>query len=160
VRPGRVVIGHPRIQGRLQLGQRRVLAVRGPDELGPHRPAGRAAFPVVVGEYGLVNRCLIPLSRQIRSNRTGPGPRPNLAVNTLPLSVRICSGIPCRRNASVSAWHTGRAVARRTAFAQTTNREWSSIPVTILTSVPSARNTLPITSICHRSIARGRSRRR
>jgi hypothetical protein len=77
----------------------------------------------VVGEYGLAVRCLIPLSAQIRSNITGPGPRPNLAVKTLPLSVRICSGTPWRRSASLSAWQTGRAVARMTAFAQTTNRE-------------------------------------
>ena len=78
---------------------------------------------MVVGEYGLAVRCLIPLPAQIRSNITGPGPRPNLAVKTLPLSVRICSGIPCRRSASASAWHTGRAVARSTTFAHTTNRE-------------------------------------
>jgi hypothetical protein len=65
----------------------------------------------------------MPLSRQIRSNITRPGPRPDRPVNTFPLSVRICSGMPCRRNAAVSAWHTGRAVARMTAVAQTTNRE-------------------------------------
>ena len=59
-----------------------------------------------------------------------------------------------RRSAPVSAWQTGLAVARITALAQTTNREWSSIPVTILTSAPPARNTRPITPICHRSIAR------
>ena len=49
----------------------------------------RSTFPVVVGEYGAVSRCRIPLSAQIRSNITGPGPRPNRPVNTLPLSVRI-----------------------------------------------------------------------
>jgi hypothetical protein len=43
-------------------------------------------------------------------------------VNTFPLSVRICSGTPRRPSASASAWHTGRAVARTTTFAQTTNR--------------------------------------
>ena len=37
----------------------------------------------------------MPLSAQIRSNITGPGPCPNRPVNTLPLSVRICSGTPC-----------------------------------------------------------------
>ena len=34
----------------------------------------RSTFPVVVGEYGVVSRCRIPLSAQIRSNITGPGP--------------------------------------------------------------------------------------
>jgi hypothetical protein len=63
----------------------------------------------------------------------------------LPLSVRVCSGIPCRRSASVSAWQTGRAVARITAFADTTNREWSSIPVTILTSAPPYRQATSVT---------------
>jgi hypothetical protein len=65
----------------------------------------------------------MPLSVQIRSNFTGPGPRPNLAVNTFPLSVKICSGTPWRRSAPASARHTGRAVARTTAFAHTMNRE-------------------------------------
>ena len=36
---------------------------------------------------------------------------------------------------------------RITAFAQTTNREWSSIPVTILTSASSARKTLVLVLI-------------
>jgi hypothetical protein len=40
----------------------------------------------VVGEYGAVSRCRMPLSAQIRSNITGPGPRPNRPVKTLPLS--------------------------------------------------------------------------
>jgi len=39
-----------------------------------------------------------------------------------------------------------RAVARSTALAHTMNREWSSIPVTILTSRPSAKNALAVTS--------------
>jgi hypothetical protein len=55
------------------------------------------------------------------------------------MSVKICSETPCRRSASASARHTGRAVARTTAFAHTMNREWSSMPVTILTSRPVAR---------------------
>jgi hypothetical protein len=107
-----------------------------------------------------VSRWRIPLSAQIRSNITGPGPRPNRAVKTLPLSVRICSGIPCRRSAAVSAWPTGRAVARTTTRAHTMNLEWSSIPVTTLTSCPAARWTRPITSTCHSCIARLRSHRR
>ena len=102
----------------------------------------------------------MPLSLHMRSNITGPGPGPNLAVKTLPLSVRICSGTPCLASAPASAWHTGRAVARATTLAQTTNREWSSMPVTTLTSAPSDRKTRPITSICHSSIDRPRSHRR
>lgn len=62
---------------------------------------------------------------------------------TFPLSVKICSRIPCRRSACASARHTGRAAAATTAFAHTTNREWSSIPVTTLTSCPPARCTRP-----------------
>jgi hypothetical protein len=55
------------------------------------------------------------------------------------MSVKICSGTPWAANAAVSASHTGRAVARRTTDAQTTNREWSSMPVTTFTSLPSDR---------------------
>lgn|SRR5947209_3894575 len=40
------------------------------------------------------------------------------------------------------------------------NREWSSIPVATLISAPPTRKTWPITSICHKSIARGRPDRR
>ena len=54
----------------------------------------RWTFPVVAGARGAVSRCWIPCSAQIRSNRTGPGPGPNRAVNTLPLSVKIASGTP------------------------------------------------------------------
>jgi hypothetical protein len=47
----------------------------------------RSTFPVVVGEYGLASSCLIPFSRQIRSNSTSAGRGlPNRPVNTLPLS--------------------------------------------------------------------------
>ena len=81
----------------------------------------------------------------------------NRPVKTFPLSVRICSGTPCSARAWRSASHTGRAVALATTRAQTTNRAWSSMPVTTFTSVPSARWTEPITSICHSSIARPRS---
>jgi hypothetical protein len=49
---------------------------------------GRPMTPVsVVGEYGAVSRWRMPLSWQRRSNSTRPGPGPNRAVNTLPLSV-------------------------------------------------------------------------
>ena len=64
------------------------------------------------------------------------------------------------RIASVNARHTGRAVARLTAVARTQNREWSSIPVTILTSVLPVRKALAVTSSCHSSIAAARSHRR
>ncbi len=39
------------------------------------------------------------------------------------------------------------------------NRLWSSSPVTILASLPSARHTPPTMSICHSSMALGRSHR-
>lgn len=91
---------------------------------------------MVVGERGAVRRWRIPLSAQMRSNSTGPGPGPKRAVNTLPLSVRIASGTPCARMAWARASHTGRAVARATTRAHTTKRLWSSIPETILVSLP------------------------
>ncbi len=102
---------------------------------------------------------MIPLSMQILSNNTGPGPGPKRAVNTLPLSDRICSGAPCSFIANSSASHTGRAVARATTLAEVTNREWSSMPDTILASLPSTMRTPPTMSICHNSIARDRSHR-
>ena len=46
------------------------------------------------------------------------------------MSVRICSGIPCRRSAANNASHTGFAVARRTSVADTANLELSSMPDT------------------------------
>ena len=115
----------------------------------------------MVGERGAVNKCRIPFSAQTRSNNTSAlePPGPNRPVNTLPLSVRTCSGTPWRASASSSASHTGRAVARATTFADTTNRELSSIPVTTFTSAPSPRWTPPTTSICHNSIGRPRSQR-
>ena len=54
----------------------------------------RSILPVVVGDRGAVNRCLIPFSLQIRPNKTSPVPGPNRPVNTFPLSVKICSGTP------------------------------------------------------------------
>jgi len=121
----------------------------------------RSTLPVVVGQRGAVSRCRIPFSAQIRSNITSATePRgPNRPVKTFPLSVRIASGMPCRFNAASSASHTGRAVARATSIAETMNRELSSIPVTALTSTPSARWIPPTTSICHSSIGLARSQR-
>jgi hypothetical protein len=74
--------------------------------------------------------------------------------------VRTSSGTPKRRNATAKARHTARPVARKVAEAITQNREWSSTPVTIFTSVPSARNTPPTMSSCHNAIGASRSQRR
>jgi hypothetical protein len=41
----------------------------------------------------------------------------------------------------------------------TAKREWSSTPVTILASLPSARNTPPTMSICHNAIGASRCQR-
>ncbi len=101
---------------------------------------------------------MIPFSRQIRSNIVSPGlPEPNRAVNCLPLSVNTSPGTPNRCRASPNARHTARPVARRTTFAITTKREWSSMPVTTLHSAPSASSSPPTMSICHNSIADSRS---
>ena len=121
----------------------------------------RSIFPVVVGDLGLVSRWVMPFSRQIRSNSTSAGRgRPNRPVNCLPLSLSTSAGIPYSCIAVTNARHTARAVARSTTVAMTQNREWSSIPVMILHSRPSARNRLAVTSICHSSIAAERSQRR
>jgi hypothetical protein len=52
------------------------------------------------------------------------------------------------------------ALARSTSPAMTQNREWSSRPVTALSSRPSVSQIPPMTSSCHSSIGRGRSQRR
>jgi hypothetical protein len=95
----------------------------------------------------------------MRSNSTLAGLRPSLPVKTLPLSVRICSGIPCLLSASSSASHSGRAVARATTLAMTQKREWSSIPVTTETAIPVASLMFPRMSSCHSSIERDLSQR-
>jgi len=82
-----------------------------------------------------VRRWRIPLLRQILSKATLAGFRASLPVNTLPPSVRTCSGTPWRNNPSIRASPTGRAVARGTTLAMTQNLEWSSIPVTTETCV-------------------------
>jgi hypothetical protein len=100
----------------------------------------------------------MPFSRQIRSNSTSAGRGlPNRPVNCLPLSVSTSEGMPYSAIAAVKARQTARAVVRMTTVAMTQNREWSSIPVMTLHSRPSARNRLAVTSICHSSIAAGRS---
>jgi hypothetical protein len=54
----------------------------------------------------------------------------------------------------------GGALARSTSPAAMQNREWSSMPVTALSSRPSASQIPPMMSICHSSIGRSRSQRR
>jgi hypothetical protein len=58
--------------------------VLGGEELGPHRLVQPLHLPVVVGEYGAVSRCRIPLSG--RGGRTSPGPARG----------RTSPGRPCR----------------------------------------------------------------
>jgi hypothetical protein len=103
----------------------------------------------------------MPFSRQIRSNITSAGRgRVNRPVNCLPLSVSTSSGIPNWHNASANARQTARPVARGTTAAMTQNREWSSTPVTILVSDPSASRMPSTMSSCHSSIGRSRCHRR
>jgi hypothetical protein len=64
----------------------------------------------------------MPFSLQIRSKSTSTGWGPNRPVNTLPLSVRISSGIPHRRSAAVSTAQTALDVARATRPAATQKR--------------------------------------
>ena len=81
-------------------------------------PWNRSIFPVVVGVRGWVSRCLIPLSRQIRSNSTSP-PLPNRSVNCLPLSLSTSPGTPNLCSAAANARQTARPVARVTTEAIT-----------------------------------------
>ena len=83
----------------------------------------RSILPVVVGDRGWVNRCVIPFSRQIRSNNTSTGGWLNRPVNTLPLSVRISPGTPHRRIANANPSHTCRDDSRGISNADTQNRE-------------------------------------
>jgi len=53
----------------------------------------------------------------------------------------------------------GRALAWASTWAETQNREWSSMPETILASLPSASFTPPTMSICHSFMVREPSRR-
>jgi hypothetical protein len=64
--------------------------------------------------------------------------RPNRPVKNFPIVSEDLIRIPCRRSAPSSASHTGPAVARRTSWADTPNRELSSMPDTAFNSVPSA----------------------
>ena len=59
----------------------------------------RSIFPDVVGEYGAVSGCLIPfvVAQLVEAHR--PRAETDRVVNTLPLSVRICSGTPWRADA-------------------------------------------------------------
>jgi hypothetical protein len=80
-------------------------------------------------------------------------------VNTLPLSVRICSGAPCSRSAASSPSQTGRVRSRGISRADTQNLEWSSMPVSAFAREPSAIRKPPTVSICHSSIGAARSHR-
>jgi hypothetical protein len=80
-------------------------------------------------------------------------------VNTLPLSVRICCGTPCRRIAGASPSHTARVRSAGISAALTQYREWSSRPVSAFAVDPSASPIPPTTSICHNSIGAPRSQR-
>ena len=81
----------------------------------------------------------MPLCAQIRSKSTLEALLTRRDVKTLPLSVRIERGMPWRVSPSISASQTGREVARTTRRAITQNLEWSSIPVTAESWVPSLR---------------------
>ena len=77
----------------------------------------------MVGERGWVKRCVIPFSRQIRSNNTSTGGWLNRPVNTLPLSVKISPGTPHRRIAKAKPSHTCRDDSRGINHADTQNLE-------------------------------------
>jgi hypothetical protein len=116
----------------------------------------RSTFPVVVGEYGAVSRCRMPLSAQIRSNITGPGPVPNRPVNTLPLNVSQDLArypVAAQRLAQGLAHRPGHHLRRHDKPGMVID------PSDHLDLQASARCTRPITSICHSSIARPRSQR-
>ena len=78
----------------------------------------RSSLPMVVGERGFLSRCVMPFSRQIRSNITSPPPRLNRAVNCLPLSVSTSSGTPNRCRASTKAWRPTCCRSRDTSYPQ------------------------------------------
>src|SRR4029079_13021209 len=115
-----------------------------------------STLPVVVGDRGAVRMCLMPFSRQIRSNSTSPVPGPNRPGNTLPLSVRISRGTPWVRIDHANASHTGRAVARSTTRAEITNRLWSSTPDTIDAFTPVTIPTPPPAATARRPTCPGR----
>ena len=96
----------------------------------------RSTFPVVVGERGAVSRCRIPFSAQIRSNSTGRRPGPEPAGEHLPVVGQdlLRHPMPAQRLAAARHTPVGRSPAPPRC-ADTTNREWSSIPVTTFTSV-------------------------
>jgi hypothetical protein len=94
----------------------------------------------------------------VEQHLAGVGPR--RPVKTLPLSVKSSSGLPWRSKAAQNTRQTALALARSTSPAATQNREWSSMPVTALSSWPSVSQIPPMMSSCHSSIGRLRSQRR
>ena len=103
-----VVVLDPLIQLGLRSGQRREHPVGA--ELGADRPMEPLDLARRRRRYGgWVSRCSMPFSRQIRSNNASTGGRLNRPVNTLPLSVRICSGHPVGPQRLAQARHRHRA---------------------------------------------------
>ena len=78
MRPGGVVLGHPPVQRRLQFRQGGELPVVRGEELRPHRPVAALTFPVVVGEYGLVEQVLNPVisADPVEHDRARPAAEP------------------------------------------------------------------------------------
>ena len=107
---------------------------RGPEELGAHRLvppldlAGRGRRP----RRGQQMPDPVLGADPVEQHRPGPGP--NRPVNTLPLSVRICSGTPWAQRRQQRVTH--RPAVARPPPAETTNREWSSIPDTTFSLGP------------------------
>ena len=128
---------HPRIELRLRIVDRlehlAVRGTRGAASCASARPCRSWSANVAPSRM-----CLMPFSRQIRSNSTSPVPGPNRPVNTLPLSVKISCGHPVARASPSPTHHTPAAPSpARTTCAETTNREWSSTPDTIVAFHPS-----------------------
>jgi hypothetical protein len=157
VGPGGVVVRHPGVQGGLGLLDR--VEQVPVEELAAHRLVQPLELAGGGRRVRRGEQWRMPLSWQTRSNSTGPGRGPNRAVTTLPLSVRIAWGTPWRANAARRASYTGWAVALGSSLASTQNREWSSIPVTADSWVPSTSRMRPTMSSCHSCIARERSQR-
>ena len=122
----------------------------------------RSTLPQVVGWFGLLFFCTIPRRRSSCSKPLRvPAPlRPweRRVVKTMPLSVRVEAGHPCRSTAVRNACRTMVPVTRWWAVQARTNREWSSMKVRTSVSVPSARRTW-VKSVCQSSLGRSASKR-
>lgn len=122
-----VVVDHPGVQRGLGRFQRREHAV------GEELAAYGLVEPLdLAGGGGRMRRGQQVTDAVIVTDaveRTAPVRCPDRNGRTTPwaLSVKICSGTPWRRVASVNASHTARDVAWATTLASTQKREWSSI---------------------------------